>query len=131
MSELRVLACAVLLAAGVAAAVAAGFAHYAPQPPDTRAGEPPGIASVRLAELVAGHAAQAARDGAGTQETGAATRAWALALQAALARVAREHRAVLLPARAVAAGAPDLTGDVEAALAEALARPAAGPESGR
>ena len=126
MSELRVLACAMLLAAGVAAAVAAGFARYAPQPPDTRAGEPPGIASVRLAELVAGHAA---RDGAGTQETGAATRAWALALEAALARVAREHRAVLLPARAVAAGAPDLTGDVEAALAEALARPAAGPES--
>ena len=127
MSELRVLGCAVLLAAGVAAAVAAGFARYAPQAPE-RAG-PPGIASVRLAELVAGHAARAARDGAGTQETGAATRAWALALEAALARVAREHRAVLLPARAVAAGAPDLTAHVEAALAEALARPAAGPES--
>ena len=67
----------------------------------------------------------------GRKRPGAATRAWALALEAALARVAREHRAVLLPARAVAAGAPDLTADVEAALAEALARPAAGPESRR
>ena len=65
------------------------------------------------------------------ERTAAETRVWALALEGALARVAREHRAVLLPARAVAAGAPDLTGEVEAALAETLARPAAGPESRR
>ena len=116
------LGCAVLLAAGVAAAVAAGVARYAPQAP-----EPPGIASVRLAELVAGHAAQAARVGVGTEAAGAATRAWALALEGALARVAREQRAVLLPARAVAAGAPDLTAEVEAALVASLAA----AESGR
>ncbi len=122
VSELRVLACAVLLAAGVAAAVAAGIARYAPRVP-----EPPRIASVRLAELVAGHAARAARDGALTEVSGAATRAWALALEGALARVSADHRAVLLPARAVAAGAPDLTAEVEAALVATLAA----AESGR
>ena len=127
MSELRVLACAVLLAAGVAAAVAAGFARYAPQAPDTRAGEPLGIASVRLAELVAGHAARSARDGATSERTAAETRVWAAALEDALARVSADRRAVLLPARAVAAGAPDLTAEVDAALVATLAA----AESGR
>ena len=49
-------------------------------------------------------------------------RAWGAALEAALDRVAARHRLVLLPARAVAAGAPDVTRQVEAALAEYLAR---------
>ena len=54
-------------------------------------------------------------------EVAAATRAWAVALESALARVALHRRAVLLPARAVAAGAPDLTAEVEAAMAQAMA----------
>ena len=49
-------------------------------------------------------------------------RDWGVALEAALDRVAELHRVVLLPARAVAAGAPDLTPKVEAALAELLAQ---------
>ena len=48
-------------------------------------------------------------------------RAWGEALEAALDRVAARHRLVLLPARAVAAGAPDATVRVEAALAAILA----------
>ncbi|MCY4551217.1 MAG: TrbI F-type domain-containing protein, partial [Defluviicoccus sp.] len=49
-------------------------------------------------------------------------RAWGAALEAALDHVAAHHGTVLLPARAVAAGAPDLTRQVEAALAQFLAR---------
>ena len=118
MNDLRLLACAVLLAGGVAAAVAAGVARQA-------ADRTPTIATVRLAELVAAHAARAARSDAPPEETAAASRAWALALQTALAQVAVAHGAVLLPARAVAAGAPDLTAEVEAAMAALRA------ESGR
>ena len=123
MNDLRILASAVLLAAGVSAVIAAGFARQA-------ADAAPGIASVRLAELVAEHAAQAARGPAETEETAAATRAWAHALEDALVRVAARHGAVLLPARAVAAGAPDLTVEVRAELVRALADPpaAAGQE---
>ena len=118
MNDLRVLVSAVLLAAGVAAAVAAGVARHA-------ADRTPAIATVRLAELAAEHAARAVRSDATPEETAAASRAWALALQTALAQVAGAHGAVLLPARAVAAGAPDLTAEVEAAMA------AVRPESGR
>ena len=53
-------------------------------------------------------------------------RLWAAALETALARVAARHRVVLLPARAVAAGAPDLTAEVEAELAGLPAGSAAG-----
>ena len=81
----------------------------------------PRIASVRLAELAAAHAARIARADTAPGETAAATRAWAVALEAALARVALHHGAVLLPARAVAAGAPDLTAEVEAAMARVMA----------
>ena len=49
-------------------------------------------------------------------------RAWGAALEAALDHVAARHGAVLLPARAVVAGAPDLTRQVEAVLAQFLAR---------
>ena len=110
MNDLRILASAVLLAAGVSALVAAGLAHHA-------ADAAPDIASVRLAELVAEHAAEAARGDAGAEGTAAATRLWAHTLEDALGRVALRHGAVLLPARAVAAGAPDLTGEVRAELA--------------
>ena len=126
MNELRLLASAALLAAGVSALVAAGLARHA-------ADAAPGIASVRLAELVAEHGSQAARGNAGAEETAAATRAWARALEDALGRIAARHGVVLLTQRAVAAGAPDLTEDVRAELVRILAGPpgAAGDESGR
>ena len=111
MSELRLLACAVLLSGGVAAAVAAATVRIA-------APEAPRIASVRLGEMTAAWTTRAAAEG----RTAGDARAWGAALEAALDRVAVTHRVVLLPARAVAAGAPDLTGEVEAALAAMLAR---------
>jgi len=126
VNDLRLLLSGMLLAAGVSALVAAGFARHA-------ADGAPGIASVRLAELVAEHAAEAARGHADTEETAAAARAWAHALEDALGRVAARHGAVLLPARAVAAGAPDLTREVRAELVRVLVGPpgASGEESGR
>ncbi len=99
MNDLRILASAMLLAAGLARIA------------DDDA---PRIASVRLAELVAEHAAEAARGSAGAEGTAAATRLWAHALEDALGKTAARHGAVLLPARAVAAGAPDLTVEVRA-----------------
>ena len=101
---------ALLLSGALAAAVAAATVRMA-------APEGPRIASVRLGELTAAYTTRAASSG----ETGADIRAWGVALEAALDHVARRHGAVLLPARAVAAGAPDLTADVEAALTDMLA----------
>ena len=106
-----VMVSAVLLSGAVAAAVAAATLRYGVEPA-------PGIASVRLGEMTAAYTTRAAAEG-GTAED---VRAWGEALEAALDRVSRRHGAVLLPARAVAAGAPDLTPQVEAALAELLAR---------
>ncbi len=111
MSELRVVLCAALLAGGVAAAVAAATVRVA-------APEAASIASVRLGEMTAAYTTRAAAEG-GTAED---VRAWGEALEAALGWVSRRHGVVLLPARAVAAGAPDLTRQVEAALARFLAR---------
>ncbi|MCY4407549.1 MAG: TrbI F-type domain-containing protein [Rhodospirillaceae bacterium] len=111
MSEVRLLACALLLSGGVAAAVAAATLRYG-------VGPAPQIAGVRLAEITAAYTTRAATEGA----TSGDVRAWGAALEAALEEVAGRHGAVLLPARAVAAGAPDLTRQVEAALAHFLAR---------
>ena len=124
MSEVRLLASAVLLAGGVAAAVSAVTVRLA-------ADETPRVASVRLGQLAADHAARAVRSDGSPEETARTVRAWALALEDALAEVAAGHRVVLLPARAVAAGAPDLTPQVEASLARTAAKPAgaAGQES--
>ncbi len=105
-----VMVSAVLLSGAVAAAVAAAMLRYGIEPA-------PGIASVRLGEMTAAYTTRAAAEG-GTAED---VRAWGEALEAALDRVSRRHGAVLLPARAVAAGAPDLTPEVEAALAALLA----------
>ena len=105
-----VMVSAVLLSGAVAAAVAAGTLRYGVEPP-------PRIASVRLAEITAAWTTRAAAEG----RTAGDARAWGVALEAALGRVAETHGAVLLPARAVAAGAPDLTPEVEAALADILA----------
>ena len=107
---LPVLVSAALLAGGIAAAVAAGTMRLS-------APETPGIASVRLAEMTAAFATRAASEGADTE----AVRAWGVALERALAEVSRRRNAVLLPARAVAAGAPDATAEVEAAMARLLA----------
>ena len=111
MSEVRLLASALLLSGGVAAAVAAAMLRYGVEPP-------PQIAGVRLGEITAAYTTRAATEGRTSEDV----RAWGAALEAALDHVAVSHGAVLLPARAVAAGAPDLTQQVEAALAQFLAR---------
>ena len=106
-----VLLSAVLLSGGVAAAVAAATLRYGIEPA-------PGIASVRLGEMTAAYTTRAAAAG-GTAED---VRAWGAALETALDHVAHRRGVVLLPARAVAAGAPDLTREVEDTLAGILAR---------
>ena len=105
-----VMVSAVLLSGAVAAAVAAATLRFGVE-------APPRIAGVRLAEITAAYTTRAANEG-GTAED---VRAWGEALEVALDRVALQHRLVLLPARAVAAGAPDATARVEAALAAILA----------
>lgn len=111
MSELRVVFCAALLAGGVAAAVAAATVRLAAP------GAAP-IASVRLGEMTAAYTTRAAAQGRTAEDV----RAWGEALEAALDRVSRRHGVALLPARAVAAGAPDVTPEVEDTLAALLAR---------
>ena len=107
-----------LLSAGVAAAVAAATVRIA-------ADGGPRIASVRLAELAAEHAGRAARADATPEETAAATRAWAAALEETLDAIAARGDFVLLPQRAVAAGAFDVTEEVRFVLARRLERDAA------
>ena len=102
---------AVLLSGAVAAAVAAATLRYGVE-------EPPRIAGVRLAEMTAAYATRAASEGRTAEDV----RAWGAALETALDRVAERRGVVLLPARALAAGAPDATRHVEAMLAEILAR---------
>ena len=106
-----VMVSALLLSGAVAAAVAAAILRYGVEPP-------PRIAGVRLAELTAAYTTEAVTAGRTAEEV----RAWGAALETALDRVAARHDAVLLPARAVAAGAPDLTAEVEATLSAVLAR---------
>ena len=115
---LAVLGAAVLLAAAVSAAVSAAMMRYATP-------HPPRIASVRLGEMTADYtlAVAAAEDAASPETAAVEARAWAAALEGALWRVSHRRRAVLLPARAVAAGAPDVTEEVRSELKEILARP--------
>ena len=108
-SSWSVMVSAVLLSGALAAAVAAATLRYGVD-------EPPRIAGVRLAEITAAYTTRAASEGRSAEDV----RAWGEALEAALDRVAAHHRLVLLPARAVAAGAPDATARVEAALAAIL-----------
>ena len=115
-SSWPVVVSAVLLSGAVAAAVAAATLRYGVQ-------APPRIAGVRLAEITAAYTTRAASEGKSAEDV----RAWGAALEIALDRVARRHGAVLLPARAVAAGAPDLTRQVEAALGAVLARRGTAP----
>ena len=109
-----VMVSAVVLSGAVAAAVAAATVRLA-------APEAPGIASVRLGEIAAAWTTLAASEGRTAEDV----RAWGTALETALDHVADRHRVVLLPARAVAAGVPDMTPHVEAALEHFLARGAA------
>ena len=109
-SNWPVMVSAVLLSGALAAAVAAGTLRYGVE-------EPPRIAGVRLAEITAAYTTRAASEGRSAEDV----RAWGEALEAALGEVAARHRLVLLPARAVASGAPDATARVEAALAAILA----------
>ena len=111
-----VMVSAVLLSGAVAAAVAAAVLRYGLEPP-------PGIAGVRLAEMTAAWTTRAAAEGRRAAEV----RAWGAALETALDRVAARHDVVLLPARAVAAGAPDMTPQVEQALAAILESRGSGP----
>ncbi len=108
-TDWQVLVSAALLSGAVAAAVAAGVMRYGMEPA-------PRIAGVRLAEITADYTARAATTG----ETAEDVRVWGVALEAALDRVAAHHGVVLLPARAVAAGAPDMTPEVETALERLL-----------
>ena len=105
-----VLVSAMLLSGAVAAAVAAAALRYGMEPA-------PRIAGVRLAEIAAAYTTRAASEGKSAEDV----RAWGEALEAALDHVADRRGVVLLPARAVAAGADDLTPEVEAALAAMLA----------
>ena len=111
MSGPATLAAALLLSAGVAAAVSAVTARMALE-------RVPRVASVRLAELTADYLARAAREHGDREEAAKAVRDWANRLEEALVRTAERHRAVLLPARAIAAGAPDLTAEIKAALSK-------------
>ncbi len=123
MSGPTALAAALLLSAGVAAAVSAVTARITLE-------RVPRIASVRLAELTADYMAKAAREQGDQEEAAKAVRGWAHRLEEALVRTAARHRAVLLPARAVAAGAPDLTAEIKAAIRAASSKthPPTNPE---
>ena len=114
---------AVLLAAAVAAAVTAATVRFTPK-------ESPRIASVRLADMTAAYVVKAAGEESPGEAAAADARRWAAALESAMASVAERQGAVLLPARAVAAGAPDLTAEVEAALSGLLAGSATGSPAG-
>ena len=128
-----VMVSAVLLSAAMAAAVAAATLRLGPDLVPGYGVEPsPRIASVRLGEMTAAYTTRAASEG----RTGEDVRAWGAALEHALDHVAERRGVVLLPARAVAAGAPDLTREVEETLAAILARgraegSASSPEVGR
>ena len=112
---LAVLGAAVLLAAAVSAAVSAAMMRYATPHPSR-------IASVRLGEMTAEYtlAVAAAEDAASPETAAVEARAWAAALEGALWRVSNRRGAVLLPARAVAAGAPDVTEEVRSTLKQIL-----------
>ena len=126
MSAYATLGAAVLLATGVAAAVTAVTAQVVLE-------RVPRTGSVRVAELVADYMAEAAREHGGRDEAVEAAREWARRLDAALVRTSARHRVVLLPARAVAAGAEDFTAEVEAAMRAAAREhdPRAGREAKR
>lgn len=115
MNGLSGFCAALLLAAGVAAAVSAGTMRFSPA-------KPPRIASVRLSTLTKDYVTRSLRAGGDSEKALAAAREWGTRLERALASVAARRGVVLLTAGAVAAGAEDLTGEVEAVMAELASR---------
>ena len=115
MREISAFAAALLLAAGVAAAVSAVTVRVTME-------RVPRIASVRLSSLTAGYVTRALREGGDSKKALGEAREWAGRLEEALTRVSTRRHAVLLTAGAVAAGAEDLTAEVEAAMAELASR---------
>ena len=108
-------AAALLLAAGVAAAVSAVTVRVTME-------RVPRIASVRLSSLTADYVTRSLREGGDSKKALAAAREWGARLEEALAIVAARRGVVLLTAGAVAAGAEDLTSEVEAVMAEFASR---------
>ena len=108
-------AAALLLAAGVSAAVSAVTARLALE-------RVPRIASVRLSNLTADYVTRSLRDGGDSKKALDEARDWAGRLEEALTRVSTRRRAVLFTSGAVAAGAEDLTREVEAAMAALASR---------
>lgn len=108
-------AAALLLATGVAAAVSAGTVKFSLEKPRR-------IASVRLSTLTADYVTRSLRDGGDSKKALDAARDWARRLEEALARTAARRGVVLLTSGAVAAGAEDLTREVEAAMAALASR---------
>ena len=108
-------AAALLLAAGVAAAVSAVTVRISLE-------KTPRIASVRLSSLTADYVTRSLREGGDSEKALAAAREWARRLEVALARTAERRGVVLLTAGAVAAGGVDLTAEVEAVMAELASR---------
>ena len=115
MSGFPAFAASLLLAAGVAAAVSAVTLRVNLE-------RIPRIASVRLSSLTADYVTRTLREGGDAEKALGEARAWARRLEEALARTAARRRVVLLTAGAVAAGAEDLTAEVEAAMAAAASR---------
>lgn len=115
MNGLSGYAAALLLAAGVAAAVSAGTVRLSPE-------KPPRIASVRLSTLTADYVTGALRAGGDSRKALADARDWGARLEKALAKVSTRRGVVLLNAGAVAAGAVDVTAEVEAVMAELAAK---------
>lgn len=115
MRGLPAFAAALLLAAGVSAAVSAVTARLALEPV-------PRIASVRLSSLTADYVTRSLREGGDSKKALDAAREWAGRLEEALTRVSTSRRAVLFTSGAVAAGAEDLTREVEAAMAALASR---------
>ena len=115
MNGVSAFAAALLLAAGIAAAVSAVTVRLATE-------NVPRIASVRLSDLTAAYVTRLLREGGDSKKALDAAREWAGRLEEALARTAARRGVVLLTSGAVAAGAEDLTGEVEAAMAELASR---------
>ncbi len=113
MSAYATLGAAMLLATGVAASVSAVTAQIVLE-------RAPRTVTVRLSELVADYMQKSAREHGDRDEAAEAARGWARRLDEALVRTSARHRVVLLPARAVAAGAEDFTAEVKAAMREAV-----------
>ena len=115
MRSLPAFAAALMLAAGVSAAVSAVTARLALD-------RVPRIASVRLSNLTADFIVKTLRQEGNNREALGAAREWSRRFEEALARVSARRGVVILTSGAVAAGARDLTREVEAAMAELASR---------